>query len=158
MDLIRFQAYLEDFEQTIVDDQWQRLAQYFTHNAEYHLPDESVIVHGRDQILKVLKQAVDNFDRLMDGHEYRTIKGPTVKDDEIQRQWSSRFSLRGAPDFVFEGQTIAVTDCGQIKLLQIKATPESLAIMRSWIELHGYLLRDRRNHRSSMSTTRSRAA
>ena len=117
-----------------------------------------VILHGRDEILKVLKQSVDNFDRLMDGHEYRTINGPTVKSSEIQREWSSRYSLRGAPDFVFEGKTLAVTDGDKIKRLQIKATAESLTIMRSWIELHGYLLRDRRNHRISMSAMRSRAA
>jgi|TARA_Y100000310_G_scaffold344877_2_gene460205 hypothetical protein len=158
MDLALFQAYVDDFEQTIQDDQWQRLAQYFTHNAEYRLPDESVVVRGRDQILKILKQAVHNFDRLMDGHEYRTVEGPIVRNGEIFRDWSSRFSLRGAPDFVFEGQTMAVTDGDQIKLLQITATPESLAIFRSWIELHGYLLRDRRNHQKLNSTVRSRAA
>ena len=158
MDLPLFQTYLDDFEQTIVDDQWQRLTQYFSHNAEYHIPDESVVLRGRDQILSVLKEALDNFDRLMDGREYRTIGPPSIRNGEIHRDWSSRYSLRGAPDFVFEGQTTAVTEGAQIKRLHIKPTPESLTIMRSWIELHGYLLRDRRVHKISMSTVRSRAA
>lgn len=158
MDSNRFQRYVDDFEKTIIDDKWERLTQYFTHNAEYCMPELSVVIRGRDQIFKVLKEAVDNFDRLMDGCEYRTIVGPIVKNGEIYRDWSSRFSLRGAPDFVFEGQTVAETDGDRIKRLRIKPTAESLYIMRSWIELHGYLLRDRKIHRRAHLQMRSRAA
>ena len=57
-----FQAYADAFEETYVDDNWQRLEEYFSADVIY-APGDGTEAVGRTKVFTRLRAGVDDLDR-----------------------------------------------------------------------------------------------
>ena len=91
--------YADAFEESFVDDDWSRIAQYFTPDA---VCDGDPTARGRDAVLAKLKTGVDNFDRRMDKRT-PDFSRPTEKGDTVTMKWIVTYSKKGLPDLRMSG-------------------------------------------------------
>ena len=77
----RYFEYADAFEKSYEDDDWSRLAQYFTEDASYDGGDEDT-AHGRDAVLAKLEAAVNGMDRRMDSRKV-DLSSPSATDDTV---------------------------------------------------------------------------
>ncbi|MFT7245083.1 MAG: hypothetical protein ACI82A_002448 [Candidatus Azotimanducaceae bacterium] len=139
-DLELFKAYAAAFEETYIDNNWQRLAQYFTADAVYAPGDGSEAV-GRDQVLAQLREGVDGLDRLFDSRAL-IASPPSAEGDTVSLTWKLTLSKAGAPDLTVAGAEHATYTAGAISHLEDifdKGTAESLG---GWMAKHEALLDD----------------
>ncbi len=61
----RFMEYAKAFEAAFEDDDWSRLAPFFTENAVYRAPPDAD-AQDRDAVLAKLQRSVNEMDRRMD--------------------------------------------------------------------------------------------
>ncbi len=132
----RYLAYADAFEQTYVDDDWSRLAQYFTADAVY---EGEPLASGRDALLARLKNSVNGFDRRMDSRtvEFET---PMVEGNELRVRWKGTYTKRGLPDLVISGVEIAEFRDAAIARLRGEFDPGAEKTMRDWMAQHGKAL------------------
>ena len=134
----RYLAYAEAFEESMADDDWSRLAQYFTEDAVYR-PDGTPAsdVTGRDAVLERLKGGVDQFDRRMDSREIGFTSDPEVDGDSVSIRWQVKYTKAGKPDVAIFGTETATFQGDRIRLLSDAFDPEAQAAIESWIKQHG---------------------
>jgi hypothetical protein len=139
-------AQAQAFERALVDDNWSRLEPYFSADASYETIGEGgERFDGRPAVVAALRRAVTNFDRRCDSRSLITTAGPFLESSEVRRNWSSRFTLSGAPDLILEGSERALYRGDLIELLQETLTPESRAQLNYWVAAHGSRLAPKRN-------------
>ncbi len=135
--LDRYQAYADAFEETYLDDDWSRIAPYFSENAvcESGVGD----ARGKRAVLAMLKAGLDGFDRLMDSRvpDFAT---PTVDGDTVRVSWSVTYTKGRAPDLALSGVEFATFEGDQIALLHDDLSPEAEKAMSEWLAAHGALL------------------
>jgi ketosteroid isomerase-like protein len=131
--LDRYQAYAEAFEQSYEDDDWSRIADYFTENAVYEGEPDA---RGRDAVLAKLQGGVDAFDRKMDSRtpDFQT---PTVDGDTLTMRWTVTYTKAGCPDLVISGVETAVFEDDRIALLRDSFDPEAQKALGEWMAEHG---------------------
>jgi hypothetical protein len=131
--LDRYQAYAEAFERSYVDDDWSRIADYFTQDAVYEGDPDA---RGRDAVLVKLRAGVDAFDRRMDSRtpDFQT---PTLEGDTLTMKWKVTYTKAGCPDLVISGVETAVFDGDRIALLRDSFDPEAQKAMEQWMAQHG---------------------
>jgi len=134
--LDRFQAYADAFEESYVDDDWSRIAPYFTEGAVYEGEPEA---RGRDQVLAKLKSGVDSFDRRMDSRT-PLFETPQVEGDTLSVRWQVTYTKSGAADLVISGVETAVFEGDRIALLRDRFDPEAQKAMEQWMAANGGLL------------------
>ena len=83
--LEQFQAYADAFEETYVDDNWQRLEEYFTPDAVY-APGDGTEAVGRDQVLARLRDGVNGLDRRFDSRALSASQ-PSLDGDTVSLAW-----------------------------------------------------------------------
>jgi hypothetical protein len=128
----RFEVYAADFERTFVDDDWNRLKEYFTEDAVYSTPANGLRVSGRESVLATLRAAVSGFDRRCDTRSLASTEGPRQDGNEVFRRWIGRFTVAGAPDLEIEGAERARYRGGRIELLEVTLSQETLAQLMSY--------------------------
>ena len=129
----RYQAYAEAFEQSYIDDDWSRIAQFFTENAVYEgTPD----ARGRGAVVAKLKGGVDAFDRKMDSRT-PDFQAPTVDGNTLRMQWKVTYTKAGCPDLVISGAETAVFEGDRIALLRDDMDPGVEARIGAWMTEHG---------------------
>lgn len=99
--LERFQAYADAFEKTYLDDNWQRLEEYFTPDAVY-APGDGTEAVGRDQVIARLSDGVNGLDRRFDSRALSATP-PTLSGDTVSLSWQLTLRKAGAPDFTATG-------------------------------------------------------
>ena len=131
--LDRYQAYAEAFEQSYADDDWTRIAQYFTENAVYAGDPDA---RGRDSVLAKLKNGVDAFDRRMDSRtpDFQT---PTVEGNTLTMKWTVTYTKSGCPNLAISGVETAEFEGDRIALLRDDFDPEAQKGMGEWMAQHG---------------------
>jgi SnoaL-like protein len=135
--LDRYLAYADAFEESLVDDDWSRIAPFFTENAVYEgNPD----ARGRDSVLAKLRSGVDNFDRRMDSRT-PDFQKPSVDGDTLTMSWRVTYTKAGKPDLVISGIETAVFEGDRIALLRDTFDPEAEKAMGEWMTAHGASLR-----------------
>jgi hypothetical protein len=115
----RFMAYAADFEKTLADDDWSRLAQYFSPDAVYRVESSlfGCELTGHDAIFSGMKKSLDGFDRKFPGREITLTEGPDVEGDEMRVSWTVTYHHEGLPDFVLRGKSLARIQDDEIVLL-----------------------------------------
>jgi len=132
----RYQAYADAFEESFEDDDWSRIAQYFTEDAVYEGdPDAS----GRDAVLVKLKTGVDNFDRRMDTRT-PDFHSPTVDGNTLRMKWTVTYTKAGRPDLVISGVETAIFEGDRIARLRDEFDPAAQKAMGEWMAKHGAAL------------------
>jgi len=134
--LDRFMEYADAFEKTLADDDWSRLARYFTADA---VNDNEPAARGRDAVLAKLRGGVNGFDRLMDGRTL-DLHSPTVEGATVTVQWSARFTKTGLPDLLLTGSAMARFERDRIARMCDVLSPGVAATMTGWLAAHGKLL------------------
>jgi ketosteroid isomerase-like protein len=131
--LDRYRAYADAFEESLEDDDWSRVEQYFTEDATYEGDPDA---RGRDAVIAKLKGGVDGFDRRMDSRtpDFQT---PTVDGDTLTMKWTVTYTKAGAPDLAISGVETAVFEGDRIALLRDTFDPEAEKAMGQWMAEHG---------------------
>ncbi len=134
--LDRYQAYADAFEETYLDDDWSRIAPYFTEEAVYEGDPDA---RGRDAVLAKLKAGIEAFDRRMDSRtpDFRT---PRVEGDTVTMEWTVTYTKTGLPDLVISGVETAIFEGNRIKLLRDSFDPEAQKAVGEWMAEHGAAL------------------
>ncbi len=135
----RFQAYAADFESSYADDNWDRLAQYFTVDASYDAGDGSDAAVGRDAVLQKFQDAVNGLDRAM-GQRDVQLHNVSTDGDTVVAQWTARYTNPGLPVLEIKGVEFARFDGDAIAELRDEISEESLAVFAGWMEAHGAAL------------------
>ncbi len=115
----RFAAYAADFEKTLADDDWSRLAQYFSQDAVYRVESDlfGCELTGPDSIFAGMKKSLDGFDRNFSKREIALTEGPAVEGEEMRVSWTVTYHKEDLPDFVLRGKSLARIRAGKIVLL-----------------------------------------
>jgi hypothetical protein len=132
----RFLAYAADFEVSYEDNDWSRLAQYFTEAASYDAGDGSPVARGRDAVLQKFQDAVDGLDRRMGSRE--VIPGQlSTEGDTVVLLWTARYSTEGLPVLEFEGTEYARFEGDQMAELRDVIGEQGHADLADWMTAHG---------------------
>jgi len=129
----RFQAYADAFEDSYIDNDWARLAQYFTEDAVYEGDPEAV---GRDAVLAKLQGGVDQFDRKLDSRT-PSFETPTVAGNTLTMKWTVTYAQSGAPDLAISGVETAVFEGERIARLRDDFDPASQKALEQWMAANG---------------------
>ena len=131
----RFLEYADAFEVSYQDDDWSRLAQYFTAEATYDSGDGNM-ASGRDAVLEKLKAAVDGLDRAMDSRVV-SFQPPTTEGDTVVVDWTARYTKAGLPDVEILGCEYARFEGDCIAQLWDELDPGSVDALVAWLGVHG---------------------
>jgi hypothetical protein len=134
--LERFLAYADDFEKTYVDDDWARLAQYFTEDAVYEGDPPG---RGRDGVLAKLRGGVDDLDRRMD-RRILDFEPPQVTGNAVSVRFKVIYQKAGAPDLLITGVEVAEFDRERIARMRDVLDADALARFGTWMAEHGRAL------------------
>ncbi|NND68938.1 MAG: nuclear transport factor 2 family protein [Halioglobus sp.] len=130
----RFFAYAAAFEESFVDDNWERLEQYFTDDAVY---DDGMgpPSAGRAATIEKLKASVSGLDRRMDSRKVE-MDPLTVKGDTLSFHWTARYVLSGAPDLEIGGTESARFEGDCIAHLKDDMDPGTVDAISEWLTAH----------------------
>ena len=114
--LALFLAYAQDFEKTVVDDDWQRLEGYFDEDATYHVDSElfGCQLAGRSAVFAGLKKSLDGFDRRFDKRRIEVVDGPEVDGDTVRIGWQVTYEKEGLEPFLLRGRSTVTCRDGRI--------------------------------------------
>lgn len=143
MDILqRFLAYAGDFERTLVDDDWTRLAPYFDDAAVYDVDggDRRWRMEGPAAIFAGLKKSLDGLDRKFDGRDAVPNGPPTVEGDTLRLAWTVTYHRAGAPDFALPGESVLRYRDGRIVEMRDTFAPGIAAAMAEWQRRTGIAL------------------
>jgi hypothetical protein len=136
----RYLAYADAFEKSFVDDDWSRIAPFFTDDAVYETVFETdETAHGNAAVLAKLKRGIDAFDRKMDSRTL-TLGPPSVDGDSVTVKWRVVYEREGCPDLEISGTEIADFEGDRIKRLYDEFDPEAAKATNEWMAAHGAAL------------------
>jgi hypothetical protein len=137
----RYQAYADAFEESLEDDDWARLEEYFTEDAVYR-PDgtEESQIAGRDAVMQRLKGGVDQFDRRMDSREIEFTKELREEGSCVEADWKVRYTKSGTPDVEITGTETAEFRDDRIYILSDAFEPEAQSNIEGWMRDYGKTL------------------
>jgi hypothetical protein len=97
--LSRFMTYAAAFERTFADDDWARLAPFFTEDAVYEVTGipKPCELHGRDAIFAGMRKSLDGFDRKMDRREISSLEPPSEQGSRVMFTGVVRYQRGAAP-------------------------------------------------------------
>jgi len=124
-----FGNYAADFEQSLRDDDWTRLEQYFAADSSY-LPGDGTEAVGRAAAMQAMQDSVNALERKSDSREL--IGEPDISEsgDTITLNFELKYTKSGLPDLNLKGcETIEYAD-GLIK--RMEDVFENQAEMQSW--------------------------
>ena len=106
---LRFFAYAQDFEQTFLDDDWSRLAQYIQPDAVYEVRNVpfGCRIEGPEAIFRGIKKSLDNFDRRFAERRPEITDPPAEAGDSVSVGWAVTYRKPGAPPFRLRGRSTA---------------------------------------------------
>ncbi len=137
--LERFTEYAEAFEATLLDDDWARLEQYFSHDAVY-LPGDGTEAAGRKSVLQVLCNSVNSLDRKFDSREF--IEEPKFSEagDTVTLIFAVKYAKQGVPDLMVVGTETATFANGTIERMEDFYDENAAAVIADWLKKYQELL------------------
>jgi len=126
-----FGNYAADFEQSLRDDDWTRLEQYFSADACY-LPGDGTEASGHAAVMQALKDSVNALEKKSDSREL--IGEPQVSEagDTITLNYTLKYTKSGMPDLDLKGcETI---DFANGLIQRMEDVFENAAEMQNWRE------------------------
>jgi ketosteroid isomerase-like protein len=139
----RYREYARAFEDAYADDDWSRLAAYFTEDAVYdggEGPD--AVARGRGALLARLKSGVDAFDRRFDARKLRFLEEPKEEAGRVRARLELECTKAGAPPCVIACTETAAFEGDRIRELRDEFDDATLAAMETWMSQHGAFLQD----------------
>lgn len=135
-----FMQYAAAFEETVKDDDWSRLHQYFTPDAVYAIESETfpAMLRGPDAIFAGMKKSLDGFDRKFERRDIAITKAPEVEGDEMRVGWTVTYTREGLPPFALRGSSVARTRDGRIAYLSDAYEPAMEQEFDEWRKKTGF--------------------
>ena len=115
--LPHFVEYAAAFEETLEDDNWNRLEKYFSEDASY-LPGDGTEGAGRDAALAAMKNSVDLLERKVDSREIIGDPGVSEDGDCITLTFTIRYAKSGRDEFTLVGKELIEYENGLIKRME----------------------------------------
>jgi hypothetical protein len=136
--LSRFMAYAAAFEQTVADDNWQRLEPFFTPDATYRVSGlpAACELHGRDAIFRGIKKSLDGFDRRMSKRRIVPSQPPTEVDGRVTLYGYVTYQRDNAPPIDLHAVIVCEFDGDRICRMHDTFTLDAAAI--SWLQDHAH--------------------
>ena len=131
-----FNAYFAAFEQTYLDNDWERIAPYFAPDITYNTAGGDV-AQGRAAAIDYLRNDVDSLDRRFDVREF--VGEPDISNDgdQVTMVFTVRYRKAGLPDLEISGKEVATIKDGQIQQLDDLFDAGALAGFDAWMKEHG---------------------
>lgn len=132
-------AYAVAFEHTYRDDDWQRLAQHFTPDAEREvLGGRGLAIHsvGREHVIADLRRNVADMDRRFDERIPEILVGPVERDGAVWMDWRLTLRRAGLPDLVVEGSHGTWHRDGAITRIEERVSDDVGARVEAYLERH----------------------
>ena len=117
LSLWRFYRYAKAFEETLRDDDWERVRPFFRPDAVYEVIDDNFGCRlvGPDAIFAGMKKSLDGFDRLFPRRSARLTERPRLRWNHVRVSWSVKYKhdtwspyiLAGVSDVRYRGGLIA---------------------------------------------------
>ena len=134
-----FRAYFEAFEETYLDNNWDRIAPYFASDITYKNA-EGETLKGQTAALDYLKTSVDSLDRRFDKREFIGLPDISASHDTITMDFTVRYQKDGVPDLLISGKEVARFSGDQIQQMDDVFDDTTLADFATWMEKYGALL------------------
>lgn len=125
-----FGAYAAAFEESLIDDDWSRLEQYFTPDASY-APGDGTQARGRDAVLLALKESVTALERKCDSREIVGTPDISEEGNTITLKFTIKYTREGLPDLLLPGYETALFTDGAIQ--EMEDIFEDSAAMAEWM-------------------------
>ena len=135
-------AYARDFEQTLADDDWTRLRQYFAGDAVYEVKAEAFGCRlvGPDAIFAGIKKSLDGFDRKFARRDIDVTDAPHMVNDHIELGWTIVYHRDGVPPFTLRGRSRVRYANGKIAYLSDSYDPSVARDFAVWQRESGVTL------------------
>jgi hypothetical protein len=134
--LERFVEYAAAFEETVIDDNWERLSQYFGADAVY-LPGDGTEAVGREQVIQALHDSVNSLDRNFDSRVPGEGPAPTEKGNVITLIWNLTFGKKGLPDLTISGRELLTYNGDVIQRMEDIFDDGVGEVITNWMNKHG---------------------
>jgi hypothetical protein len=126
-----FGTYAAAFEESLVDDNWARLEQYFSEDASYK-PGDGTEGLGRSGVIQSLQDSVNALERKCDAHELIGQPGVTEEGDTITLSFTIKYVKQGVDDFLLVGvETIQYSKGLICKMEDVFESPNDLMAWRT---------------------------
>ena len=134
-----FHAYAEAFEETLKDDNWQRLAPYLAKGLRYRNA-EADDLEGREAALRYLESSVNGLDRRFD--QRRFVGNPTIvsRDDQVEMRFTVCYEKAGCEPLKLSGTEVATIRNGCIEAMHDEFDHPSQLRFAEWMDKHGAAL------------------
>jgi hypothetical protein len=129
-------AYAAAFEQTFADDDWSRLAPYFTEDVTYQVSGlpAACTIHGRDAMFAGMKKSIDGFDRKMTKRKIVPSAPPVENGDTVSFQGYVTYQRPGTPPIDLHATLVAEFDGDKICRMHDTFALDGAAIQ--WLVKH----------------------
>jgi hypothetical protein len=108
-----FGTYAAAFEESLLDDDWTRLEQYFSPGATYP-PGDGTKASGRDAVIETLKDSVNTLERKCDSRDALGDPEISESEDTITLKFTINYSSKGLPGLILRGHETAQFSNGLI--------------------------------------------
>jgi SnoaL-like domain len=138
-----FMDYAAAFEQTYVDDDWSRLAQFFAEGATYEVRGGPLAceISGREAIFAGLKKSIDGLDRRCEDRQLELNDGPNVvateNGHEISVGWNVIYQYKDAPKVTLPGRSVFNISDGLIVAMRDEYDDKQMESVGAWMAEHG---------------------
>ena len=126
-----FGNYAVAFEESLLDDNWARLEEYFAPDASYR-PGDGTEASGRDAVLQALKDSVDALERKSDSRELQGEPEVSEDGDTITLKFTLKYTKAGLPDLMLSGhETLQYADGVILKMEDVFDDPAGMLDWRN---------------------------
>ena len=138
-----FTDYAAAFEQTYIDDDWSRLAQYFAEYASYEVCGGPLAceITGREAIFAGLRKSINGLDRRCSDRRLDLIDAPGVvatdEGHEVSVGWRVTFQYKDAPEMVLPGRSVFNIANGVIVAMRDEYKDAELEEVGTWLQQYG---------------------
>jgi hypothetical protein len=138
-----FADYAAAFEQTYADDNWSRLADFFSEDARYEIRGGPFAckIAGRDAIFAGLKKSIDGFDRRCSERQIELTAGPDVVETEngheVSIAWNVTYQYKDAPGLALPGRSVFTVADGVIVAMRDEYDDAELESVEAWMREYG---------------------
>lgn len=138
-----FMEYAAAFEQTYVDDDWLRLARFFSEGATYEVRGGPLAceISGREAIFAGLKKSIDGLDRRCAERQLELIDGPDIvasgDGEELGIGWRVTYQYGEAPKVAFLGRSVFKIVSGMIMEMRDEYDERDMEELGAWMLEYG---------------------
>jgi hypothetical protein len=138
-----FMDYAAAFEETYVDDDWSRLAPFFTEGATYEVRGGPLAckITGREEIFSGLKKSIEGLDRRCSDRQLELTDGPNIVDtddgSELSLGWNVIYQYKEAPKVTLPGRSVFTIAAGVIVAMRDEYDDNEMGAVSAWMLEYG---------------------